>query len=190
MIECFNLFRNYENTTQKSIIFVVKFTKFDQNVADLYDEFSGDGWGFLLVDAANAFNLVSQVTALWNAGILWPRCSKFLFNTYRGFSLLMLRNSEECMYSQEEVTQGDPLSMSVAMMPLVNSLRCREQYQQSWYADDSARAGSLHSIHSWLDHLIERGPTYGYFAEPTKSVVVVAPKYVEIAKSSFQNVGV
>ena len=48
--------------------------------------------------------------------------------------------------------QGDPLSMllyAVAMMSLVNS---KEQYQQSWYA---ACAGPLHSIHSWLDHLIE-----------------------------------
>ena len=82
------------------------------------------------------------------------------------------------------------LLYAVAMMPLVNSLRCREQYQQSWYADDSACAGPLNSIHSWLDRLIERGPTYGYFPEPTKSVVVVASKYVEIAKSAFQNVGV
>ena len=74
---------------------------------------------------------------------------------------------------------------------LVNSLRCREQYQKSWYADDSACAGPLNSIHSWLwDLLIERGPTYGYFPEPTNSVVVVASKYVEIAKSTFQNVGV
>ena len=31
---------------------------------------------------------------------------------------------------------------------------------------------------------------YGYFAEHTKNVVVVVPKYVELAKSSFQNVGV
>ena len=89
--------------------------------------------------------------------------------------------------------QGDPLSMllyAVAMMPLVNSLRCREQYRQSWCADDSACAGPLKSIHSWLDLLIERGPTYGYFPEPTKSVVVVASKYGEIAKSTFQNMGV
>ena len=80
--------------------------------------------------------------------------------------MLLLQNSDECLYSQEGVTQGDPLSMllyAVAMMPLVNSLRCREQYLQSWYADDSACAGPLHSIHSWLDHLIERGPMYGYF---------------------------
>ena len=129
-------------------------------MTDLYDEFSSDGWGFLLVDAVNAFNLMSRVTALWNARILWPRCSRFLFNTYRGFAVLLLRNSEEFLYSREGVTQGDPLSMllyAVAMMPLVNSLRCRKQYQQSWYADDSACAGPLYSIHSWLDRLIERG---------------------------------
>ena len=96
-------------------------------MTDLYDEFSGDGWGFLLVDAANAFNLVSRVTAVWNARILWPRCSRFLFNTYRGFAVL-LRNSEEFLYSWEVVTQDNALSMllyAVVMMPLVNSRSCR-----------------------------------------------------------------
>ena len=76
----------------------------------------------------------------------------------RGFAVLLLRNSEELLYSREGVTQGDPLSMwlyAVAMMPLVNSLCCREQYQQSWYADGTACAGPLKSIHSWLDLLIE-----------------------------------
>ena len=77
----------------------------------------------------------------------------------------------------------------VAMMPLVNSLCCKEHYQQSWYADDSACAGLLDSIHSWLDLLIKRGPTYGYFQETTKSVMIVTSKYVEIAKSTFQKVG-
>ena len=52
-----------------------------------------------MVDAANAFNLVSWVTALWNARILWPRCSRFLFNTYRGFAVSLLRNSDEFLYS-------------------------------------------------------------------------------------------
>ena len=55
-------------------------------------------------------SLVSRVTALWNARILWPRCSRFLFNTYRGFAVLLLRNSDEFLYSREGVTQGDPLS--------------------------------------------------------------------------------
>ena len=56
-------------------------------MSDLYEENAGSGWGFLLVDAKNAFNVVSRVTALWNACILWPRCSPFLFNTYHGYSM-------------------------------------------------------------------------------------------------------
>ena len=77
---------------------------------------------------------------------------------------------------------------AVAMMPLVNSLRCREQYQQSWYADDSACAGPLNAIHSWQSKEVLL--MAGYFPEPNKSLVVVALNCVEIANSTFQNVGV
>ena len=49
----------------------------------LYDDHSNNGWGFLLVDAANS---VSRAAALWNAQVLWPSCSHFLFRTYGGYA--------------------------------------------------------------------------------------------------------
>ena len=53
------------------------------------------------------------------------------------------------LYSREEVTQGDPMSMlmySIAVMPLIESIRYKEKYLQCWYADDSACAGKLSHI--------------------------------------------
>ena len=58
------------------------------------------GWGFLLIDATNAFNSVNRVAALWNARVLWPSCSHFLFNTYRGYTFLLLKTSDKMLLSR------------------------------------------------------------------------------------------
>ena len=87
----------------------------------LYDEFCDDGWGFLLIDAKNAFNMINSEAALWNAQ---SRCNCFLFNTYRGYAKLIVRGCDEFLYSREEVMQGDSMSMlmySNAVMPLIES---------------------------------------------------------------------
>ena len=69
-----------------------------------------------------ACNKVNQVVALWNARVLWPRCSHFLFNTNRGFARFALRGSDECLFSREGAVTCDFISMlvyAVALLPLV-----------------------------------------------------------------------
>ena len=61
-------------------------------MTELYTQHSGNGWRFLLGDAKTAFNMVNRVAALWNAGMLWLRCSRCVFNAYRGFARLVQMN--------------------------------------------------------------------------------------------------
>ena len=92
------------------------------------------------MDATNTFNSVNRAAALWNALILWPSCSRFLSNMYRGHAFLLLKTSDEMLLSRKGVTQGDPLSMmfySIATLPLVRALKGDGHWFQSWYADDS-----------------------------------------------------
>ena len=58
------------------------------------------------------------------------------------------------------------------------------------YADDLACAGEQSHIHSWLNRLLQLGPAYGYFAEPTEGFLVVAKQYDEEAKELCKERGV
>ena len=139
---------------------------------ELYDEHKEDGWGVLLVDAKNAFNSLNRSAALWNAGVQWPRCSRFLFNTYRGYVSLFLQGSSEVILSKEGVVQGDPLSMlmyAAAVMPLIKHLTDKNKWIQNWYADDSACAAKLSNLKVWFQKLCEIGPDFGYYPEPKKN---------------------
>ena len=52
-------------------------------VQDLWDEKSTtEEWGFLIVDANNAFNKINRVGMLWTVRHLWPSGARFVFNCY------------------------------------------------------------------------------------------------------------
>ena len=117
----------------------------------------------------------------------------FLFNTYRGYSILVVQGTSEYMFSKEGVTQGDPLSMllyAVAVLPLIQALEDREKWIQNWYADDSACAAGLPRLREWFDKLLKWGPDFGYYPEPQKTILVVDPNNELRAKELFDELGI
>uniref|UniRef100_A0A0G4I849 Reverse transcriptase domain-containing protein n=1 Tax=Chromera velia CCMP2878 TaxID=1169474 RepID=A0A0G4I849_9ALVE len=85
-------------------------------------------FGTLLIDAKNAFNAANCTAGLWNARILWPRASTFLFNCYRGNAELFLRGTHRTttISSREGWTQRDPMSMAgyaITILSLVRAFR-------------------------------------------------------------------
>ena len=93
---------------------------------ELFNNKCDEGFGLLLNDAENAFNTISRAAALWNARVLWCRCSHFLFNSYRGFALLIIPGTSIVLLSKEGVTQGVPSAMklySIGLLPLTLKLK-------------------------------------------------------------------
>ena len=142
----------------------------------------------LLVDAKNGFNELNRTAMLWQVRFRWPSGSRFAFNCYRHHGqLVMRRPSGESiiLFSQEGVTQGDPLSMilyGLGLLPLTRLLKKEfPELIQPWYADDAAAQGDARQLRLWLDRLKVEGPKYGYLPEPDKSIVLVHPGSADLA---------
>ena len=151
------------------------------------------GWGVLLVDEANAFNSLNRTAMLLHAHVFWPLCAHFLFKTYRGWLVLVLRGSSTYLYSKEGVTQGDPLSMFMYVIetfPLTRSINDPEQWTQLWYADDASASGTLPELRNWFNQLCSYGPSFGYYPEATKSFVVINERWKSDAAVVFGDLGV
>jgi Reverse transcriptase (RNA-dependent DNA polymerase) len=134
-------------------------------------------YGFLLIDASNAFNELNRIAMLWVVSHEWPSGARFVFNCYRHYTTMVIRSNDRTgafILSKEGVTQGDPLSMVVYVLGLLPLIRQLKQafpaIKHTWYADDALAASSFMRIRSFFNCLQRIGPAYGYFPEPRKSV--------------------
>ena len=105
----------------------------------------------------------------------------------------MLGSDSSVLYSKEGTTQGDPLSMAfyaIGVLPLIMQLKDLEKWVQVWYANDASSYGKLTLLRDWFGNLLAKGPTFGYFPEPSKSVLVVAECDIHKANRLFDDLGI
>jgi hypothetical protein len=139
-----------------------------------------ENWGFLPIDASNAFNEQNRIKMLWAVRQEWPSGARFVFNCYKHWVVLVLRGNDGhavFIFSKEGVTQGDPLSMfayGIGIMSLIHQLKAEfPQVEQPWYVDDTGAGAKFDEIERFFRRLCEIGPLFGYYPEPTKSILIV-----------------
>ena len=52
-----------------------------------------EDWGFLLIDARNAFNEENRTAMLWSVWHEWPSGMQFTFNCYRHWATLVVQDT-------------------------------------------------------------------------------------------------
>ena len=90
--------------------------------------------------------------------------------------------------------QGNSLGMAMfalAMVPLINKLAevCKSIYQ-IWFVDNATAASTAKCLRQWWDTLSSRGPCFGDYPNPSKTVLVVGEENVEKGKVTFRGTGI
>ena len=77
---------------------------------------------------------------------------------------------------------------ALATIPLIHSLK--SEILQVWYADDASAVGKISSLCDWWNRLSSLGPSYGYFANASKTWLITKQQHLEAAQSCFLGAGV
>ena len=143
----------------------------------------------ILVDAANAFNSINREALIHNLDVLCPIFGQYVRNCYRfPVRLFVIGGSE--LKSKEGTTQGDPAGMAIyaiGLTPLLDiMLEIVMNTTMVAFADDISAIGKCEDLRTWWNRLIEHGPLFGYYPEPTKSWLIVKQQHEERANEIFQ----
>ena len=120
-----------------------------------------EDWGFLLIEACNAFNEENRTAMLWAAQNEWPSGAQFTFNCYHHWATLVVRyigyGSGHFLHRKEGVTHGDPLAMiayGIGVLPLIRELReAHPRITQPWYTDDAGSGGAFKDAQAHFEDL-------------------------------------
>ncbi|KAL7526948.1 hypothetical protein ACHAXR_001723, partial [Thalassiosira sp. AJA248-18] len=108
------------------------------------------GYGTLLINAKNAFNELNHYGMLWQTRHLWSHASWFVFNCYKHFTIIVVRNepgtNPYIIQGQEGVMQGDTFGINfygVTLTPLCEKMALVIiKALQAWYDDDASGTGN------------------------------------------------
>ena len=96
----------------------------------------------------------------------------YAYNCYSIHARLFVLGGAE-LKSKEGATQGDPTSIGSLCPRLTSthlvSAQTESEVSQVAYADDLTGGGKVAGLREWFDAIADKGPLYGYHAEPTKS---------------------
>ena len=157
------------------------------------DQANAPDFGFLCLDARNAFNEVDRTSMLWTVRHLWPSGARFTFNHYKHWSTVILHDSFAAntisLYSATGVTQGCPLAMLIYGLTLLPFIR-RLQHEfptllHLWYADDGSAAGSFSILKTFFQRVLQLGPAYGYHIQPSKCYIICPTANNDRARTDF-----
>jgi len=146
------------------------------------DVFNEEGTeAILMIDASNAFNLVSREVFLHNVKIVCPDITTFASNCYSCPARLFVIGGVELL-SMEGTTKGDPIAMpvnAIAIIPLLMMLLeitdslTNKHITSEAYANVFTAGGPLDNFKIWWNSLCRLGPLFGYHLEETKCWLVV-----------------
>jgi hypothetical protein len=116
------------------------------------------------------------------------------FNCYSHHSVLIVRDPGGIaiiIFSKEGVTQGDPIAMfcyGIGILPMIKQLKALyPDLKQPWYADDAGALGSFDDIIRMFTELVRIGPDFGYFPNPSKSILVTTATKLAYAEQHFNH---
>ena len=151
-----------------------------------------DYWGFLLVDARNAFNKLNRINMLWTIRHEWPAGARFTLNCYCHHGTLLCSAPDGTSFkipSRAGITRCDLLVMLIydgGLMPMVRQLKeVHPHAVQPWYADDAGSADHFDEIEAFFKDLAKIGPDFGYFPGPSKGILIVRSRNLQSGRLFF-----